>query len=143
MIGLGVGMTTIALFACWCWWKGWLYNTQSRPMRAFLLLLVLCPFMAQIATQAGWFTAEMGRQPWVVYEVLKTGDAVSAAVHAPQVLRSIIMFLYDLSVAHRPLRVAAGAEDQTGADPADECPGDPPPGGFKWLSMRSRRQTSK
>ena len=49
-------------------------------------------FLAQICTQAGWFTAEMGRQPWVVYEVLKTGEAVSAVVKAPQVLTSIILF---------------------------------------------------
>ncbi len=143
MIGLGVGMTTIALFACWCWWKGWLYNTQSRPMRAFLLLLVLCPFMAQIATQAGWFTAEMGRQPWVVYEVLKTGDAVSAAVHAPQVLRSIIMFLMIYLLLTVLFVSLLARKIKQGPTPADESPGDPPPGGFKWLSMRSRRQTSK
>jgi glyoxylase-like metal-dependent hydrolase (beta-lactamase superfamily II) len=52
-------------------------------VRVLLGLLVACPFLAQVATQAGWFTAEMGRQPWIVYEVLKTGDAVSAVVRAP------------------------------------------------------------
>ncbi len=92
MIGLGVGLTMIALFACWWWWTGKLWDTRSSYVRAFLGLLVLCPFMAQLATQAGWFTAEMGRQPWIVYQVLKTGEATSAVVRAPQVLSSIILF---------------------------------------------------
>jgi cytochrome bd ubiquinol oxidase subunit I len=92
MIALGVAMTGASLLACALWWRGWLWKTSAKPIRAFLLLLVLCPFMAQLATQAGWFTAEMGRQPWVVYEVLKTGEAMSAVVKAPQVLRSIILF---------------------------------------------------
>jgi cytochrome d ubiquinol oxidase subunit I len=61
-------------------------------VRAFLGLLVVCPFLAQIATQAGWFTAEMGRQPWIVYQVLKTGEAVSAVVRPPQVLTSMVLF---------------------------------------------------
>jgi cytochrome d ubiquinol oxidase subunit I len=55
-------------------------------------VLVLTPVLSELATQAGWFTAEMGRQPWVVYQVLKTSDAASAVVKAPQVLSSIILF---------------------------------------------------
>jgi cytochrome d ubiquinol oxidase subunit I len=42
--------------------------------------------------QAGWFTAEMGRQPWIVYNMLKTSDGLSRAVHANQVVFSIILF---------------------------------------------------
>ena len=40
----------------------------------------------------GWYTAEMGRQPWVVYGLLRTSDALSKAVTANQVLFSLIMF---------------------------------------------------
>jgi cytochrome bd ubiquinol oxidase subunit I len=92
MIALGVVLTLAALAGCWLWKSGRLWNTRSRPVRAFLVLLVACPFLAHLATQAGWFTAEMGRQPWIVYQVLKTGEAASAVVRAPQVLTSILMF---------------------------------------------------
>ena len=46
----------------------------------------------QIANQVGWYAAEMGRQPWVVYGLLRTSDALSKAVTAEQVLFSLIMF---------------------------------------------------
>jgi cytochrome d ubiquinol oxidase subunit I len=49
-------------------------------------------FLPQIANQAGWFAAEMGRQPWVVYGLLKTSDALSASVSSQQVLFSLILF---------------------------------------------------
>jgi cytochrome d ubiquinol oxidase subunit I len=92
MITLGVGLVGIALLACVLWWFGKLWDTKSKLVRAFLWLLVLTPVLAEIATQAGWYTAEMGRQPWVVYEVLKTSDAASEVVKPAQVLSSIILF---------------------------------------------------
>lgn len=48
--------------------------------------------LPQIANQIGWFSAEMGRQPWVVYGLLRTSDALSATVTANQVLFSLILF---------------------------------------------------
>ncbi|MCB0270869.1 MAG: cytochrome ubiquinol oxidase subunit I, partial [Calditrichaeota bacterium] len=53
---------------------------------------VFAVLLPQIANQVGWFTAEMGRQPWVVYGLLRTSDALSASVTANQVLFSLIMF---------------------------------------------------
>ena len=92
MISLGVALVGIALLACVLWWRGKLWDTRSRFARLFLWLLVLTPVMAEIAIQAGWFTTEMGRQPWVVYQVLKTSDASSLVVKPPQALSSIILF---------------------------------------------------
>ena len=92
MIAIGVTLTALALLGCLLWARGKLYEPRSRLLRGYFWLLVLTPLMAEIACQAGWFTAEMGRQPWVVYEVLKTSDGTSAVVKAPQVLRSIILF---------------------------------------------------
>lgn len=48
--------------------------------------------LPQLANQAGWFAAETGRQPWVVYGLLRTSDALSKAVTANQVMFSLIMF---------------------------------------------------
>jgi cytochrome d ubiquinol oxidase subunit I len=92
MISLGVALVGIALLACFLWRTGKLWDTRSRFVRAFFWLLVFTPVLAEIATQAGWFTTEMGRQPWVVYQVLKTSDAASAVVKPSQALGSIILF---------------------------------------------------
>ncbi|HVO23427.1 MAG TPA: cytochrome ubiquinol oxidase subunit I [Candidatus Margulisiibacteriota bacterium] len=92
MIAIGMGLTAIAVLGCCLWKTGKLWATGSRSIRLFLGLLVLSPVLSEVATQAGWFTAEMGRQPWVVYQVLKTREAVSAVVSAPQVLSSLLLF---------------------------------------------------
>lgn len=55
-----------------------------------LMLSVLFP---QIANQTGWMTAEIGRQPWIVYGVLKTAQGVSPTIHRGQVITSILMFI--------------------------------------------------
>lgn len=45
-----------------------------------------------IANELGWMAAEIGRQPWVVYNLLRTSDAISVTVPAWQILFTIIMF---------------------------------------------------
>jgi cytochrome d ubiquinol oxidase subunit I len=143
MIGLGVTMTSVAILSCLLWWKGWLWKIESMPIRAVLVLLVLCPFMAELATQAGWFTTEMGRQPWVVYEVLQTGDAISTILRPPQILRSIIMF----SIIYVMLTILfvslLARKIGQGPNPVSDSPDEPSAGGFKFLSMRAGRQTKK
>jgi cytochrome d ubiquinol oxidase subunit I len=92
MIAIGTALVGISLLGCLLWKTGKLWDTQSRSIRAYLGLLVLSGGLPQIATQAGWFTTELGRQPWIVYQVLKTSEAVSASIKAPEVLTSIILF---------------------------------------------------
>jgi cytochrome d ubiquinol oxidase subunit I len=46
----------------------------------------------QIANQVGWVTAEVGRQPWIVYGLLRTSDGLSKAVSAGQIWFSLILF---------------------------------------------------
>jgi len=57
-------------------------------MRIFAFSVLL----PQIANQAGWFAAEMGRQPWVVYGHLRTSDAFSQEVSSNQILFSLFLF---------------------------------------------------
>ncbi len=92
MIVVGVAMLVLVVVACFFWWRGWLFDS-SRPLTRWLLLaLVFSVLGPQIANQAGWFAAEMGRQPWIVYELLKTSDAVSKVVVANQIVASLILF---------------------------------------------------
>ncbi|MEP7107048.1 MAG: cytochrome ubiquinol oxidase subunit I [Ferruginibacter sp.] len=87
MIAIGVTLIILTLFASYRWWKGKLFETKW--LMSIFVWSVLLP---QIANQAGWFAAEMGRQPWVVYGLLKTSDALSKTVSANQILFSLVLF---------------------------------------------------
>ncbi len=73
MVLMGLLMIALGLFSLWLRYKGRLY--RSRPFLRFVLLMGPSGL---IAILAGWFTTEIGRQPWVVYGVMRTRDAVSA-----------------------------------------------------------------
>ncbi|MFY7839332.1 MAG: cytochrome ubiquinol oxidase subunit I [Lacibacter sp.] len=87
MVACGMAMIALTVFAVWQWRRNRLFETKW-----LLWLFVFSVLLPQIANQAGWFAAEMGRQPWVVYGLLKTSDALSKTVTANQVLFSLIMF---------------------------------------------------
>jgi cytochrome d ubiquinol oxidase subunit I len=69
-----------------------LYQKKLWNRRWYLKLLVFSIPLPIIACQLGWITAEVGRQPWVVYKVMKTADAISLTVSAGEILFSIILF---------------------------------------------------
>jgi cytochrome d ubiquinol oxidase subunit I len=60
--------------------------------RRYLRLLVWSLPLPVVACQLGWVAAEVGRQPWIVYELLRTSDAASHTVPAGDVLGTIILF---------------------------------------------------
>lgn len=72
MVGAGLLMLLFGLWGAWLLWRRKLFT--SRP---FLWFAILMSPMGFVAILTGWFTAEIGRQPWVVYNVLRTRDAVS------------------------------------------------------------------
>lgn len=87
MVMLGmffIGFSWLGLLAMW---KGWLWK-QPLLLKAMVLAIPL----PHLAVQGGWISAEVGRQPWVVYGVLRTADAASVVVPAWQVLFTLIMF---------------------------------------------------
>ncbi len=61
--------------------------------RRYLWLLIFAIPLPHLANQTGWIAAEVGRQPWAVYKVLRTVDAASVVVPAGQVLFTLIMFI--------------------------------------------------
>ena len=87
MIAIGFGLVTIALVGIVQWWRGKLFN-----QRWLLWIMVFSVLGPQLANQLGWFAAEVGRQPWVVYGLLRTSEGLSASVKANAVLASLIMF---------------------------------------------------
>jgi len=92
MIIIGVALLALVVVACIFWWRGWLFDTDLLLTRWLLVALVLSVLGPQIANQAGWFTAELGRQPWIVYDLLMTSQAFSKVVQANQIIASLIMF---------------------------------------------------
>lgn len=94
MIFIGVLLFAIILVAGFFWIRGWLFDVDRPVTRAFLWVLVFSVLGPQIANQAGWFAAEMGRQPWIVYELLKTSQALSKVVTANQIAASLVMFAF-------------------------------------------------
>ena len=55
--------------------------------------MVFSVFFPHVAQQAGWISAEVGRQPWIVWKLLRTHEGVSSSISAGQVFGSITMFV--------------------------------------------------
>jgi len=111
MIWMWGGMF-LAMLLGWILRRNWRLENASWVL-GFMVISVMFPFIANIT---GWFTAEIGRQPWVVYGILKTADGTSRSVVASQVIASLIMyvviysailslflFLVDRKIKHGPV----------------------------------------
>jgi cytochrome d ubiquinol oxidase subunit I len=89
MINLGMLFVAIGGVGCLLWvWKRRLWEARWM-LRVFVGTIVL----TQLATLSGWWTAELGRQPWIVWQVLRTEDAFSPNVTAGQVAFTLGMFI--------------------------------------------------
>ena len=88
---VGIGFTLIAVASL-----GFLYFRKGTlPERRWLLwILVFSVLGPQLANQLGWFAAEVGRQPWIVYGLMRTPEGLSAVVKKEAVLTSLIMFTF-------------------------------------------------
>jgi cytochrome bd ubiquinol oxidase subunit I len=87
MYGLAILMFTMGVVSLWLRFRGRLFSS-----RWFLWMLVFMTPSGIIATLAGWYVAETGRQPWVIYGVLRTVDAISP-VPAQALLSTLIAFV--------------------------------------------------
>jgi cytochrome d ubiquinol oxidase subunit I len=87
MVAIGMVLIFIALISAFYWWRGRLFST-----RWLLTVLIFAVLLPQAANQLGWFSAEVGRQPWIVYGLLRTEDALSVSVSAGEVVTSLILF---------------------------------------------------
>ena len=87
MVGIGLIMLALGFSGALLWWTGRLYSS-----RWFLTAMVWASPLGFLAVVSGWAVAETGRQPWVVYGILRTADAVSP-VPGGSVLASLILFV--------------------------------------------------
>jgi cytochrome d ubiquinol oxidase subunit I len=73
MVGTGSAMLAVAAWVAWVWWR-----TRRLPDNRWLLrALVFCSPFGFIAVETGWFVTELGRQPWIIYGIMRTKDAVT------------------------------------------------------------------
>ncbi|HMN38518.1 MAG TPA: cytochrome ubiquinol oxidase subunit I [Hyphomicrobium sp.] len=87
MVGCGLLMIAIGLYGVWQWWRGQLFEKGW-----YLTSLTYAWPLGFIAILAGWWVTETGRQPYLVYGILRTADAASNISFWP-VLTSLIMFV--------------------------------------------------
>jgi cytochrome d ubiquinol oxidase subunit I len=88
MVGLG---TLLLLPALWCLLAYW--RRRALPTtRLFWLLALVCGPAAVIAMECGWIVTEIGRQPWVVYQQLKTADAVTTNNVVPTLTGIVVLY---------------------------------------------------
>jgi cytochrome d ubiquinol oxidase subunit I len=87
MVGLGTIFIVVLGAAAWRLWRGRLFS--SRGMLWVLMLLLPFPY---IANTAGWLTAELGRQPWVIHGLMRTAEGSSANVSAGNALFTLVGF---------------------------------------------------
>jgi cytochrome d ubiquinol oxidase subunit I len=92
MVTIGFLLIGISWLGIVLWGTGILFKAQGWLSRGYLWILVFAVLLPQIANQAGWFAAEVGRQPWIVYNLLRTVDGHSKVVTAGQVWFSIGLF---------------------------------------------------
>jgi cytochrome d ubiquinol oxidase subunit I len=140
MIAIGMALLGLSFLGCLLWLTGKLWQTQSRVIRVFLWLLVGSGLLPIIASQAGWVTAEMGRQPWIVYEILKTKEAMSPIVKSHQVLSSIILFVSIYTLLFAMFLLLLSRMIQQG--PQETETGETLPEGWQPLSLKAGRHTS-
>jgi cytochrome d ubiquinol oxidase subunit I len=88
MVGLGTIFIAITVVAVFLLWRGKLFD--ARWMLWVLLLSLPFPY---IANTAGWMTAELGRQPWLVYGLMRTADGYSKTVSAGNGLFTLLGFM--------------------------------------------------
>jgi cytochrome d ubiquinol oxidase subunit I len=87
MVGCGLLMLGLAWRGAYLYAKGRLEN--SRPLLWAIFLAFPLPF---IATLTGWFTAEVGRQPWTIYGLMRTADAVTPTLTSEAAFASLALF---------------------------------------------------
>ncbi len=121
MVGIGLYMIAAALFGCFLWWRGKLWET-----RWYLRIVSMTWWCGFVAVIAGWVVTESGRQPWLVHGILRTADAISP-VPAASLLGTLTLFVicygivFSMGIYYINRLINIGPEDRVIA-PEDGVP---------------------
>jgi cytochrome d ubiquinol oxidase subunit I len=117
MVAIGFSLIGLALLAMWQLWRGSLFS--QRWLLGLLVPSVLGP---QLANQLGWFSAEVGRQPWIVYGLLRTSEGLSKVVRSEAIVASLLMFTFVYVLLFAVFVYLLNHKIQHGPDEADLIP---------------------
>ncbi len=87
MVGCGIAMALVSIWGAWLYWRKKLFSDSAWFLRALLFASPL----GLIAIEAGWIVTEMGRQPWIIYGVMRTSEAVTPM---PGLIVPFVTFLF-------------------------------------------------
>jgi cytochrome d ubiquinol oxidase subunit I len=135
MLALGASFVGLGLLgALMAFWKQRIWQT-----RWLLWLFVASIFLTEVSTMTGWWTAEFGRQPWIVWNLLRTVDAVSPNITGGQVFAAVLMFVLLYALLLALFIFLLNEKIQHGPDKSDEeMPVKSLPDTFKDLFGRAR-----
>jgi cytochrome d ubiquinol oxidase subunit I len=88
MVGIGVVMLVLVVWGLVAWRRGRLADS-----RTFHRVCMLASPLGFVAVIAGWVTTEVGRQPWVVYGLMRTRDAVTPSLQTHDVVMSLVVYV--------------------------------------------------
>ena len=117
MVSIGLTLIGLSLLSLLLLRKDALFKNKL-----FLKILVGSVLLPQAANQLGWISAEVGRQPWIVYNLLRTKDAISKSVGSGEIIFSLILFtliyalLFVLFIFLLDRKIKHGPEDATEND---------------------------
>jgi cytochrome d ubiquinol oxidase subunit I len=122
MVGIGFGLLALGLWLAWTWWR----RRDIPGSRWFLRAVAVSGVAAVVAMEAGWVTTEVGRQPWIVYGLLRVDQAVNPAAGIGWGLPALVVVYAILTVAiiyvllhmvrSRPVPTAPQESDVTDAE---------------------------
>ncbi len=119
MLLIGFGLVLLMLWSVWAWHRGRLTREQIGGQKWLLRAWMAALPAGYLAMESGWVTREVGRQPWIIYGVLRTGEGVSG-LPSPTVGLSllafagvyILLFVLFLVFARRIIRQGPVSEDR-------------------------------
>jgi cytochrome d ubiquinol oxidase subunit I len=115
MVGIGTALVALGLWALWLWLRHRRGGPDPMARTGFLLAVAMAGPAPFVALLAGWVVTEVGRQPWIVYRVMRVPDALTNQT-------GLAGYLYVTSVVYLVLAVALVAilrRIAGGATPAD------------------------
>jgi cytochrome d ubiquinol oxidase subunit I len=125
-----IGLLGVVFF----YWKGRIFN-----MKWLLWIFILSIMLTEMVTLAGWAVAEIGRQPWIVYDLMKTAEGVSPTLTTVQTVASMSMFIFLYIALFGLFIFLLNAKIQHGPDPlVEDKPVSALPDTFREIFGRAR-----